>query len=298
MPDRLLLTTADDFGIGPETSRGILDLAERGIVRSTVLLVNSPFARDGVRQWRRRGCPVELGWHPCLTLDAPLLPPQRVPTLVDRAGRFHPLGRFLRRLCQGRVSEAEIESELSAQYERFLEWAELLPRNVNCHHHLHVFGPVQRALARVLEGQDPVPFVRRVVESRATLLGVPGGRLKRFLLTRLGRRRPMDFPGNDELIGVTDPPFVHGPRFFVDWLARSAGTVVELTCHPGHFDRTLVGRDGTLDDGQIHRRSVEYERLIDPSFLAALRDARFLSSDAERVARRAAFGGAAVPSLV
>jgi chitin disaccharide deacetylase len=298
MSDRLLLTTADDFGIGPETSRGILDLAERGIVRSTVLLVNSPFARDGVRQWRRRGRPVELGWHPCLTLDSPLLPPQSVPTLVDRNGRFHQLGRFLRRLCQGRLSELEIESELSAQYERFLEMTDLLPRNVNCHHHLHVFGPVRRALARVLEGQDPLPYVRRVIETRATLFGVPGGRIKRMLLAQFGQRQPMDFPGNDELIGITDPPFVHGSRFFVDWLARSTGAAVELTCHPGHFDRTLVGRDGTLDDGQIHRRAVEYERLSDPSFLAAILDARFQSSDGDRLARRSVFDRASVPSLV
>ena len=54
---RRLVVTADDFGIGPDTSRGILDLAARGAVTSTVLLVTSPFAADGVRQWRQAAGP-------------------------------------------------------------------------------------------------------------------------------------------------------------------------------------------------------------------------------------------------
>ena len=203
MQPRLLLVTADDFGIGPETSRGILDLAERGAIRSTVLLVNSPHARESVRLWRRRGCPVELGWHPCLTLDRPVLPPERVPSLVGAAGRFHGLGAFLRRLAPGRIAESEIESELSAQYERFLDLVGQLPMNVNAHHHVHVFGPVRRALDRILDGQSPAPFVRRVVESRVTLVNVPGGRLKRCFLSRFGRRQSEGYPGNDELIGIT-----------------------------------------------------------------------------------------------
>lgn len=276
MPPRLLLVTADDFGIGPETSRGILDLAERGAVRSTVLLVNSPYAQDAVRTWRRRGRPVELGWHPCLTLDAPMLAPERVPSLVDRSGRFHRLGPFLRRLAFGRIVESEIEAELSAQLERFQDWVESPPANVNAHHHVHVFGPVRRALARILDRLDSKPFVRRVFESGRTLSAVPGGRWKRRLLTRFGRVPLGDFPGNDELIGITDPPCVREPDFFRRWLSASTGSVVELTCHPGHFDRTLIGRDGSLEDGQIHRRVAEFERLADPSFDVAVRAAGFV----------------------
>lgn len=288
MQHRLLLVTADDFGIGPETSRGILDLAERGAVRSTVLLVNSPHARESVRLWRRRGCPVELGWHPCLTLDRPVLPAERVPSLVDGTGRFLGLGAFLCRLVLGRLSESEIESELSAQYEHFLDLVGHLPLNVNAHHHVHIFGPVRRALVRVLDGQSPIPFVRRVVESRGTLSGVPGGRLKRVLLSRFGRMALDAFAQNDELIGITDPDRVGDPDFFLRWLAKSRGTAVELTCHPGHFDTALDGRDGTLDDGQIHRRPAEFDRLSSPQFAAAVRVAGFVPVNAESLVRSSA----------
>ena len=69
---RFLIVTADDFGIGPATTRGILDLALAGKITSSVLLVNSPHAREAVQAWRHAGEPFEMGWHPCLTLDQPI----------------------------------------------------------------------------------------------------------------------------------------------------------------------------------------------------------------------------------
>src|SRR5262249_34417887 len=71
---RRLIVMADDYGIGPETSRAIRDLAERGLVTAAVLLVNSPYAEDAAAAWQKSGIPLEIGWHVCLTLDRPILP--------------------------------------------------------------------------------------------------------------------------------------------------------------------------------------------------------------------------------
>src|SRR5437763_6300826 len=103
---RQLVVIADDYGIGPATSRGILDLAADGLVTGAVLLVNSPYAAEGVRAWRQAGTPMELGWHPCLTIDAPVLPARDVPSLVGRDGRFHSLGRLMRRFTARHVIAA------------------------------------------------------------------------------------------------------------------------------------------------------------------------------------------------
>jgi predicted glycoside hydrolase/deacetylase ChbG (UPF0249 family) len=289
MTPRYLLVTADDFGIGPETSRGILDLAARGAVTSTVLLVTSPFAAQSVAMWRKAGGRTELGWHPCLTLDGPVLPPGRVPSLVDESGRFHQLGAFLKRLFRGRVSQVEMEDEFRAQYRRFVELVGFPPANVNAHHHVHVFRPVGDALARVLANQVPRPFVRRVVESWRTLAGVGGARVKRLVLTRFGRQavrrqRLALLPGNDRLLGITDPPIVHDPRFFARWLAAARGRFVELTCHPGYLDESLVGRDGSPVDGQLHRREAELKRLREPAFDTAVAAAGFTLVSAAEMA--------------
>lgn len=290
--DRFLVVTADDFGIGPETSRGILDLAARGLVTSTVLLVASPYAGESVGMWRKEGGPVELGWHPCLTLDAPILPPEKVPSLVGPDGRFLSLGALMKRLFRGRVRSEEVEAEFRAQYRRFVDLVGLPPVNVNAHHHLHVFRPIGDALLRVLADHHSRPYIRRVVEPVRTLWRVPGARLKRAVLTRYGRtasrrQAAAAFPGCDAVLGITDPPCVRDPEFFTRWLASaSAGPSLELACHPGHLDATLIGRDGTLADGQIHRRVWEKELLLQPAFLEAVRSAGLILVTAAELARQ------------
>lgn len=280
-----LLITADDFGIGPETSRGILDLAERGAVTSTVLLVNSPFAEDGIEQWNRRGRPLELGWHPVLTLDAPVSNPGTVPTLVNEYGQFWPLGTLLKKLMMKKVNPAHIEIELQSQYLRFIQLVGQEPANINGHHHIHIFEPVTTALLNVLKYQTVRPHLRRVVESRRTLWNVKGARLKRLLLSRFGRRMRCDLSGNDALLGITDPPFVHDADFFANWLAQARGEFLELTCHPGHLDATLVGRDGSFADGQLHRRAAEYQRLREPAFLEAVSRFQLVSAHRTSLAK-------------
>ena len=195
---RYLVVVADDFGIGPETDRAILELGAAGLVTSSVLIVNSPHAVAAVAAWNRAGRPVELGWHPALTIDSPVLPPGRVPSLVDEAGRFRPLGRFLR-----------------------------------------------RAVLDVL------------------------GRRQAKALDRDG------FPGCDWLAGITDPPFAADPRFHTRWLARIPGRTVELACHPGYHDPTLIGRDCAGDDEWLWRRVRELELFRRPGLREAIRAAGF-----------------------
>lgn len=277
---RYLVVTADDFGIGPETTAGILELARQRRVTGTVLLVNSPHAASAVTMWRQAGQPVELGWHPCLTLDSPVLPAREVPTLVGPDGRFRPLGAFLRQLYLGRVSADDIEAELRAQYELFYVMVGHFPTVVNSHHHVQIFEPVGTILRSILTHSRPMPYLRRVREPWRTLITVPGARRKRLLLATVGRRdarrqEELGLPGNDWLAGVTDPPWVADACFLTRWLRRMPGRVVELTCHPGFEDPTLIGRDCTPGDGQIARRVHEWHLLEQMSFPGACRDAGF-----------------------
>jgi predicted glycoside hydrolase/deacetylase ChbG (UPF0249 family) len=271
---RLLVTTADDYGIGQATSKGILELASSGIVKNSVLLVNSPFANASVQLWQRAGKPMELGWHPCLTLDRPITKTQDVPTLVQPNGSFWRLGQFLTRLLLGLIRPVEIDRELRAQHKRFIELVGQSPTIVNSHHHVQVFEPVGVILLRILTEQRRRPYLRRIREPRSTLWHVPGAKIKRAVLTALGiklARRQRTLPGNDELVGITNPPFVADPKFWQQWLENSRARVVELTCHPGHTDLSLVGRDCTIADGQLERRVHEFHLLHDAGFLEICR---------------------------
>ena len=277
---RFLTIIADDFGIGPATSQGILDLAARRLLGGAVFLVNGPHAEESVRAWRHGSAPLELGWHPCLTLDAPVLPPRRVPSLVGADGRFRPLGQFLKCLVTGVIRPDEIAAELEAQYRRFRELVGHPPGFINAHHHVHVFAPVGSILLDLVKRQRPLPYLRKVREPWSDVLAIPGARIKRVLLGTLGRwlarrQESAGLPGNDWLAGVTDPWCVTDPQFFVRWIRRVPGRIVELACHPGHIDPTLVGRDCTLTDGMLLRRVREFQLLRDPAFLDAVREAGF-----------------------
>jgi predicted glycoside hydrolase/deacetylase ChbG (UPF0249 family) len=278
--DRSLLVTADDFGIGPATSQGILDLAAEGLLTGSVLLVSSPHAQAAVDAWRRSGEPCELGWHPCLTLDQPLTPARVVPSLVDGQGRFWPLGSFLRRLWLGRIRPVDMETELRAQYERFRDLVGRPPLLVNSHHHIQVFPPIGSILGALMASQQPVPYLRRVQEPRRTLYGIPGARPKRLLLSFFGKREAREqarrhLRGNDWLIGITNPEQVTDPHFLSRWLARVPGAVVELTCHPGYLDTSLIGRDCPGCDAQLLRRPRELGLLRHAAFRQACTQAGF-----------------------
>jgi predicted glycoside hydrolase/deacetylase ChbG (UPF0249 family) len=278
MEKRFLIITADDFGMGPATTQGIMELARAGVVTATVLLVNSPFAEQAVYCWRQAGAMLEVGWHPCLTLDEPVLPAAAVPSLVDRDGRFFSLGQFLRRLTLGRLRTAEIEAELRAQWRRFVELIGRPPVIVNGHHHIHIFPRVGGVLRRVLAGQHPLPFLRRVREPRGSLLGIAGARGKRAFLSTLGcraghRQMKAGIPGNDWLVGLGSPAPL-GEERLLRWISKVPGTVVELTCHPGYPDETLPGRDLVRHE-ELHFRLTEMQFLGGPAFREAWQRAGF-----------------------
>ncbi|WP_020473843.1 carbohydrate deacetylase [Zavarzinella formosa] len=268
---RIITIVADDYGIGPETSRAILELAVEGQLGATVLMVNSPFAEEAVDAWRAANPAVDLGWHANLTLDKPVASPEKVPSLLQPDGRFWPLPLFLRRVMSARICRADVEREWLAQYRRFEALVGYSPPVINSHQHVSLFPPCDLALKTVLDMNGAKPFVRRVAEDWTTLAAVPGARIKRTVLNIMGRRAAgRSLPGCDVLVGVTDPCCVENEQFWSRWLGRvKPGSRVEVCCHPGHRDETLWGRDcHTLES--LMRRPHETALLRSPDFSFAL----------------------------
>jgi hypothetical protein len=100
-------------------------------------------------------------------------------------------------------------------------------------------------------------------------------------------QKQKSFPGNEWLIGITNPPCVGRPGFFTRWIARVPGQVVELTCHPGHWDTTLLDRDCKSGDGQLLRRVQEMQLLKDARFKEAVNAAGFTMVSPSRLIQQA-----------
>jgi predicted glycoside hydrolase/deacetylase ChbG (UPF0249 family) len=277
---RPLTIVADDYGIGRDTSRGILDLACENRITGAVLLVNCGDVELAARAWRDAKPDVDLGWHPNLTLDRPILSPARVPSLVRKDGSFWPLGSFLRRILLKRIRASDVRREWQAQYRRFVDLMGQPPNLVNSHQHVSLFPPCDEALMDVLKEANTRPYLRRVVESQNVLARVPGARVKRSVLSLLGRRAARRYasaglPGCDWLAGVTNPECVAEDQFWSRWLNSLDHGSVEVCCHPGYRDKSLVGRDCDAGEGLL-RRERETALLRSPSFRDACERARLV----------------------
>src|SRR5262249_19190347 len=195
------------------------------------------------------------------------------------------------------ISPQEVEAELRAQYRRFADLVGRPPFMVNGHHHVQVLPGIGAALLRVLAPQSPRPYVRRLRETLPSLARVPGGRGKGVVLDALGRRfvrlqERGGFPGNDYLAGIAGGHGVRDAGHLARWLAHLPGRVVELVCHPGYHDTTLLGRDVlparwrlpalvyrrgwlTSPDARLEARERELRLLERPEFAQACRAAGF-----------------------
>lgn len=281
----MLVITADDYGIGPETSRAIIDLACHGRLSAAVLLVNSPYAEQAVRTWKAASPNADLGWHANLTLDRPILAPHAVPSLVDPAtGMFWPLDAFLWRWATGRIDAAEVEREWMAQWNRFCDLVGRPPDVVNSHQHVAIFNGPSQALLSVLKQSGHRPFVRRVSESFRSVWACRNARVKRSVLSIFGARqatklRRAGYPGCESLAGIANHNAGINAAFYRQRLAAMPRGSVELMVHPGFRDETLLDRDCHLGDGGLKRRIAEWKALASHEW------GEFLNEHASRIVR-------------
>ena len=84
-----LIINADDFGLTPGVTRGILDAHINGVVTSTSAMMNSPHIAASLAAAQQDAPNLGMGVHLVLTWGKPVLAPEKVPTLVDDTGHFY-----------------------------------------------------------------------------------------------------------------------------------------------------------------------------------------------------------------
>src|SRR5436305_10325340 len=82
-----LVVTADDFGLAREVNDAVEIAHQRGILTAASLMMAGAAAQDAVT--RAHKLPrLRVGLHVVLVEGSPVLPPDRVPALVDAKGTF------------------------------------------------------------------------------------------------------------------------------------------------------------------------------------------------------------------
>ncbi|HYB73427.1 MAG TPA: ChbG/HpnK family deacetylase [Candidatus Sulfotelmatobacter sp.] len=239
---RRLIVNADDFGMTDGVSRGIAQAHRAGIVTSATAMVHlASFERSlaHIREMSALG----LGLHITLTWGTPAAGADRVPSLVERDGRF-PRDKTV---VAGRGRPDELELECAAQLARFVKATGRPPTHVDSHHQVHTLSPVLEAVL------DLASEHRLPVRS-------PNGAVR-----RLARARGLATP--DVFLGEAgEEPYWTVARLLETIRSLPEGTT-EIMCHPGHFDADLAhSRYG-------RQRETEAAALSDPKVQEAVRAA-------------------------
>lgn len=232
-----LIVNADDFGRAPGVSRGILEAHRNGIVTSTTLMANMPFAADALAQ--ASGCPtLDVGLHLSFCYGPAVS--DRVTSLLGTDGW---LDRDLAALMQ-RATVADVTCEAEAQLARFVELAGRLPTHIDTHLHLHRWPPFREAVVRLARRYD-LP-VRAADPELGRLLA------QQRVLTTDGFVNDFFTPGTmsrETLLAV---------------VARLGPGLHELMVHPGYDDEHLA------DSSFRAARETELGLLTAPHVRAAL----------------------------
>jgi hypothetical protein len=134
---RRLIVNADDFGLTPGVSAGIVSAHRHGIVTSTTVLTTA--AIDGEQLAALRDSGLGVGIHVNLTLGRPLSGGR---SLVDGDGRFVRDARH----AAARADVRDVEREVNAQIEKFASLMRRAPTHLDSHHHVGLLAPVSAVL--------------------------------------------------------------------------------------------------------------------------------------------------------
>ena len=268
LPPTPLTISADDFGLSESVNEAVERAHRDGILTAASLMVAGPAAADAVR--RARALPrLRVGLH-LVAIEGPaVLPPDEIPDLVDRSGRFpsDQLRLGLRYAFHPRVRR-QLGAEIRAQFAAFAATG-LRLGHADAHKHMHLHPTVGRLMiaAGRAFGLDTIrvpaepPAVLRAAGARSGL-----GDRAMFAWTRLLRRQV-------RRAGLAAPASCFG----IAWSGHmTRAHLLALAPHLPPGPNEIYFHPATSQDAVLARLMPTYEHvaefaaLCDPAVAAAL----------------------------
>ncbi|HVS76131.1 MAG TPA: hopanoid biosynthesis-associated protein HpnK [Steroidobacteraceae bacterium] len=267
---KFLIITADDFGLHEAVNRAVEQAAREGVLTTASLMVGAPAATDAAR--RARDLPgLAVGLHLVLADGWSVLPPSRVPALVDAHGRFgNNMVRDGVRFFALPAVRRQLEAEIRAQFQAFADTG--LPLDhVNAHKHFHLHPTLLDMLLRIGE-EFGVPAVRLPREpawvARRTGGAIAGpavaGLLSPWLAIMRRRLRAARIAHNDAVFGMSDSGSMDETRL-LEILARLPEGVTEIYLHPATESGAAIAPSMSG-----YRHADELAALLSPRVRAAI----------------------------
>jgi hopanoid biosynthesis associated protein HpnK len=242
-----LIVNADDFGLTSGVNRAVTELHASGVLTSTTLMAQAGATSEAI-DLSLATPSLGVGCHVVLVDGEPVLPPNEIPTLVDRKTGCFPfqLTEFLARLFTGRVAPEEIEAEAAAQI-GLLKSKGLKLTHIDTHKHTHMFPAVMRPLLRAARAAG-ISAVRNPFEPAWAVRATSGAGLARCFEVSLLRKLESHcrriiakegFVTTSGTIAVVGTGVLNADAVRSLLFAMPEGTW-ELVTHPGYNDADLA----------------------------------------------------------
>jgi|Deesub1362B_J571_1020462.scaffolds.fasta_scaffold00002_796 hopanoid biosynthesis associated protein HpnK len=158
-----VIINADDFGLSKGINEGIVKAHREGVLTSATIMVNMPGFEQAVEQALKMPS-LGIGIHLNVVRGRPVLSPERIPSLVDREGRFWgDLSLIIKKIGKKEIKIEEIISEFRAQINKALK-AGLSLTHVDSEKHLHCFYPILKRLIPLLKdfGLQRIRYINQI----------------------------------------------------------------------------------------------------------------------------------------
>jgi predicted glycoside hydrolase/deacetylase ChbG (UPF0249 family) len=275
---RYLIINADGYGFTKGISRAIEECIEFGTVRSLSANVNFIHA-EGLARLVQKHPHISVGCHINPVVGIPVLPAEKVPTLLDKNGEFL-YETFSKRFLTGHIRLAELRAEMIAQVEKTRDMAGQTFSHIDFHMGLHRFPGLYSLFLEVAEksGVKRIRTHRYLVgmESRFPyirhawhVLKSPARTLK-FGCNLWLRRKALaqNFVMPDRRAEITDMGFRPGAltiQHYLMLLKNIPQGFSEFVVHPGYVDDNLRRWSTYID-----QRVLERQLLLNSKFRDAL----------------------------
>ncbi|WP_404714264.1 hopanoid biosynthesis-associated protein HpnK [Sphingomonas sp. MMS24-J13] len=245
---RRLIVTADDFGAALVVNEAVEQAHTNGILTAASLMVAGEAVDDAVERAKRLPN-LGVGLHLVLVDGRPMLPPTKVPDLVDEDGRFRSnmamAGvRFFFSPCVRKQLAAEIE----AQFAAFAQTG--LPLDhVNAHKHFHLHPTIAGLILKIgarygltaarapVEPASVIDAIEPVERGIAGRVAAPWAQATKTRLQKAGLTVP------DQVFGLAWSGAMTAPRLRALVATLPVG-LSEIYFHPATADEFSGHADG------------------------------------------------------
>lgn len=136
-----LIVNADDFGLHSEVNKGIIQGYQKGCITSTSLMPSGAAVEDAC-ELARANPGLGIGIHLTLVAEKPVLPREKVASLLTEDGSFYADHvAFIRNYLSGRIDKGQLYAECEAQIARAMSLG-LNITHLDSHQHLHTLPGV------------------------------------------------------------------------------------------------------------------------------------------------------------